>query len=76
MNRTLSRFLRTLLQLVAAGGLTAVVDAVADLAPNAKPVVLAVSALVVTLAQNLLEASGRVPTILEDAHARKAPPAP
>lgn len=75
MTRTLSRFLRTLLQLVAAGGLTAVVAAVADLAPNAKPVVLAISALAVTLAQNLLESSGKVPTILEDAHARKAPPA-
>lgn len=75
MNRTLSRFLRTLLQLVAAGGLTAVIDALAGLAPNAKPFVLAVSALLVTLAQNLLESAGKVPTILEDAHARKAPPA-
>lgn len=74
MNRTISRGLRTLLQLVAAGGLTALINAIADgLAPNAKAIVLACSALVVTLAQNTLEAHGKVPTVFEDAHARKAP---
>ncbi len=74
MNRTTSRGLRTLLQLVAAGGLTALVNAIAEgLTPNVKAIVLAGSALVVTLAQNLLETAGKVPTVFEDAHARKAP---
>lgn len=77
MNRTLSRLLRTLLQLVAAGGLTALVNAIADgLGPNAKAIVLAGSALVVVAAQNLLESAGAIGTVFEDAHARKAPPAP
>jgi ABC-type proline/glycine betaine transport system permease subunit len=76
MNRTISRGLRTLLQLVAAGGLTALIVAIAEgLPPNVKAIVLAGSALAVTLAQNFLEAHGKLPTILEDAHARKAPPA-
>lgn len=74
MNRTVSRGLRTLLQLVAAGGLTALINAVAEgLAPNVKAIVLACSALAVTLAQNLLETAGKVPTVFEGAQARKAP---
>lgn len=74
MNRTLSRTLRTLVQLVAAGGLTALVNTIADgLTGNAKAIVLSVSALAVVVAQNLLEGAGVIGTVLEDAHARKAP---
>ena len=64
-----------LLRLVAAGGLTALINGIAEgLTPNAKAIVLAFSGLVVTLAQNTLEAHGKVPTVFEDAHSRKAPP--
>lgn len=76
MTRTLSRGLRQVLQLIAGGALTALVNAIADgLAPNTKAIVLAASTLGVVVAQNLLESTGKVPTLLEDAHARKAPPA-
>lgn len=75
MNRTVSRGLRTLLQLVAAGGLTALFNAIADgLSPNLKSVVLALNLIGITLAQNFLESAGKVPTLLEDAHAREVPP--
>ncbi len=75
MNRTVSRGLRTLLQLIAAGGLTALVNGIADGLPgNVKAIVLAASALAVTLAQNLLESHGTIPPVLETPHARKAPP--
>ena len=77
MNRTLSRGSRQVLQLIAAGVLTGVINAIADgMTGNAKAIVLAFSTLAVVVAQNLLESAGKVPTILEDAHARKAPPAP
>ncbi len=77
MNRTVSRTLRTLAQLVAAGGLTGVVAAIASgLSAWAATVLLAASTLAVVVAQNLLESAGKVPTILEDAHAREAPPTP
>ena len=75
MNRALSRTGRTFLQLVAAGGLTGLVAAVASgLGAWASAVLLAAGVLVTTFTQNLLESAGKVPTILEDAHARKAPP--
>ncbi len=66
MNRALRRGIRTLLQLVAAGGLTAIIAALADLAPNAKALILAGGTLLVAVAQNLLEASGTVPEVLPD----------
>ena len=74
MNRTLSRGSRQVLQLIAAGGLTALVNAIADgMSGNAKAIVLAFSTLAVVVAQNLLEGAGVIGTVLEDAHARKAP---
>jgi hypothetical protein len=77
MNRTLSRGLRQVLQLVAGGALTALVNAIADgLAPNTKAIVLACSTLAVVVAQNLLESAGAIATVFEDAHARKAPAPP
>lgn len=76
MNRTLSRAARTILQLIAAGGLTALVVALADgLAPNTKAVVLAAATVAVTLAQNLLESAGTLPTVFEPPSARAEPPA-
>ncbi len=76
MNRTVSRGLRQVLQLVAGGAFTALVTAIADgLSGNAKAVVLAASTLSIVVAQNLLESAGKLPTILEDAHAREVPPA-
>lgn len=62
--------LRTLLQLVAAGGLTALVEAVGDLSGTWKAVVLAAWTAAVAAAQNYLEAAGTIPTVLP------TPPAP
>jgi hypothetical protein len=74
MNRTVSRGLRTLLQLVAAGGLTALINAVAEGLPgNVKAIVLAVSALAVTVAQNLLEAHDVIAPVLESPPATASP---
>lgn len=67
MNKAVRRGLRTLLQLIAAGGLTGLVAAISNgLAPNTKAIVLAGSTLVVAFSQNLLEGSGTVPTLLPD----------
>lgn len=56
---------RTGAQLVAAGALTAAVNTFADgLAPNTKVYVLAGWTVLVALAQNTLETSGRIPTLL------------
>lgn len=72
MNRALSRTGRTFLQLVAAGGLTGIVAAVASgLSAWASAVLLAAGVLVTTFTQNLLEAHGTVGPILED----RTPPA-
>jgi len=74
VNRAFSRAGRTLLQLVAAGGLTALVNVlVVGLSPQAAALVLGGVTLAVTFAQNLLEGLGAVPTVLESAHAT-APP--
>lgn len=56
---------RTALQLVAAGALTAAVNTFADgLAPNVKIYVLAGWTVAVSLAQNALETSGKIPALL------------
>lgn len=56
---------RTLLQVVASGGLTAAVDVFAGgLSPNAKVVVGAAWLILVTFAQNSLETRGTVPVLL------------
>lgn len=65
MNRAVRRGIRTLLQLVAGGGLTALVALIAeDLEPNTKAIVLAAFTLAVTFVQNLLEGTGTVPVLL------------
>ncbi len=61
----LRRMLRTGLQLVASGGLTAVVASLADgLSPGTSGVVLAGWQLVVTYVQNFLEDRGTIPVVL------------
>lgn len=65
MNHAIRKAGRTLLQLVVSGALTALVTQLADgLAPETTAVVLAAWQVVVTWAQNALEASGAMPTIL------------
>jgi hypothetical protein len=56
---------RTVLQIIASGGLTAAVDALAGgMTPEIRAVVAAVWLVVVTFAQNTLEASGRIGVLL------------
>lgn len=56
---------RTLLQVIAAGGLTALVNALAEGLPaTANLAVAAGWLLVVTFAQNMLETQGSIPTVL------------
>lgn len=56
---------RTLLQVIASGGLTAAVDTVAGgLSPNGKVIVAAAWLILVTFAQNALETRGTVPVVL------------
>lgn len=70
----LRKTVRTLLQLVVSGGLTALVSAITDgLAPETTAVVLAAWQVVVTLAQNALESAGAVPTLLPSPAAPGAP---
>lgn len=65
MNRATRKALRTLLQLIASGGLTVLVSAVAEgLSPTSAGLVLALNTVAVTFLQNLLEAEGVVPTLL------------
>lgn len=60
------RALRTGLQLIAAGGLTEVVDSVAeDLDGTPKALLFLGLAFVVSWAQNELEDAGRIPAILK-----------
>lgn len=71
MKRAINRTLRTLGQLIAAGGLTGTVAAIADgLEPYVAGIVLAASMLLATFMQNLLEGLGAVKAVLDD------PPAP
>jgi hypothetical protein len=67
VNRAIRRTLRTLAQLIAAGGLTGLVAAVADgLTPYVAGIVLAASTLGATFLQNLLEGVGAVAPVLDD----------
>lgn len=60
------RALRTILQLVASGGLTALVNAIAGgLSPATSVLVLALFQVIVTYAQNFLEDNTSFPTILK-----------
>lgn len=65
MNRALRKALRTLLQVIASGGLTALVSAIAGgVAPATAAIVLAGWTVVVTYVQNALEGTGSIPTLL------------
>lgn len=56
---------RTVVQTIAGGGLTALVTALAGgLSPQASVVLMAVFTAVAALAQNYLEASGKLPVLL------------
>jgi len=62
----LKRAIRTLIQLVAAGGLTAVVNTFADgLTASQATLVLAGWGFVVSWAQNALENRGTIPAVLK-----------
>lgn len=66
MKTALYRATRTLLQLVAGGGLTALVTVVTDgLAPETTAIVMAANTVVVTYFQNLAEDLGWVKPILK-----------
>lgn len=63
------RGIRTLLQFIVAGGLTAIVNQLANgMSANTKVIVQGINMLLVTVAQNLLEDNTAFPAIL------KAPP--
>lgn len=65
MNEATRRVLRTGLQMVAAGGLTALVEQVARDVPGTwTPYVFIAGTLVVTFCQNLAEANGWMPVVL------------
>lgn len=60
------RAIRTLLQLVAAGGLTALTDQIAsDLPSSYAPYFVIVYTFIVSWAQNYLESKDVIPTILK-----------
>lgn len=62
----IQRALRTLAQLIVAGGLTALVDQLAHgLGASTAALVLAGWQVVVTLAHNALEDAGTIPTLLK-----------
>lgn len=64
VSRGWRKAVRTLLQLVAAGALTGVVNQITDgLSANVKVYVLAGWTVLITLAQNTLEAAGTIPTL-------------
>jgi len=64
-DRGTRKALRTVLQLAAAGGLTALVSALADgLAPAQAGLLVAAWGVVVTFLQNTLETAGMIPVVL------------
>lgn len=66
MSDATSRVLRTIIQLIASGALTALFEQIAkDVPPAYTPYVLLVSMLVVTICQNYLEQAGVIPPILK-----------
>lgn len=69
MTRVLSRAGRTLVQLVAGGGLAALVAAIAHgLSPVVAAMVALAGTFLTSLAQNSLEAAGAIPTLFESPH--------
>lgn len=74
MTRTLSRAGRTLVQLVAGGGLAALVAALANgLSPVVAAGVALLGTFLTTLAQNTLEAAGVVKPLFETPHTASPP---
>lgn len=71
----LNKAVRTVLQLVAGGALTALIAAlVSGLAPGSTALWMGLWTTVVAFAQNTLEAKGTIPTILPSATVAVAPP--
>jgi hypothetical protein len=65
MNRGLRKALRTVLQMAAAGSLTALVSVVADgLTPQQASALMAVWGVLVVFLQNSLETTGKIPELL------------
>lgn len=65
LNRALRKAVRTLLQMAAAGGLTALVDLAAHgLAPGAAAAILVVWGTLVAFLHNFLETQGLIPALL------------
>lgn len=65
MNDTMSRFLRTLIQVLAAGGFTKLFDALTgQVDVQYQAIVGSFFLLLVVLAQNWLEDTGRIPALL------------
>jgi len=64
-NRGIRKGVRTLLQTVAGGGLTALVTVISGgLSPSYQTILMALFTAAVALAQNYLETAGKIPTIL------------
>ena len=77
MNDASRRALRTLFQFIVAGGFTEVINQfVVDLDGTQKLLVLAVSQLVVTFAQNYLEDNTSTPALLKAPASEGQNPAP
>lgn len=65
IHRGSRKAIRTLVQIIASGGLTAAVDVLAGgLSPNAKVLVGAAWLVVTAFAQNALESNGTIPALL------------
>lgn len=71
MPDSLARVLRTLIQLLAAGGFTALFEQIARDVPAAyTPYILIIATLAVTAAQNGLEQAGVIPALLKPQFAK------
>jgi len=67
MNDTTGRILRSVLQLVAGGGLAALIAALSDgVGPVAAAALALAGTFAATTAQNLLEERGTIPAIFKD----------
>lgn len=66
MNEVSKRVFRTMIQLIAGGGLTASVDMVVhQLSPQSAAMVMALSTLLVTFCQNWLEEAGYMEPLMK-----------
>ncbi len=75
MNRGIRKAIRTILQLVAGGGLTALVSALAGgLDPSVQGIVLGAWTTAIAFAQNALESVGTIPVLLPTQTAHEEPP--